>query len=121
MHELAIAYELVEIAENAARGANAERVTVVRLRLGVFSGVVKEALWFGYDTATQGTLLEGSQLEIEDVPLVMACADCGQQSTALSIQDLRCPVCGSSATTIEHGKELELTSMEIVDHANATA
>jgi hydrogenase nickel incorporation protein HypA/HybF len=121
MHELSIACDLVEIAEAAARTAHAERVAVVYLKLGVFAGVVKEALLFGYDTATKGTLLEGSRLEIEDVPLVVFCSVCNCESQLTSIQCFECPICSNPVTEIRRGKELELTSMEIIEHANETA
>jgi hydrogenase nickel incorporation protein HypA/HybF len=121
MHELSIACDLVEMAEVAARAAHAERVAVVHLKLGVFAGVVKDALLFGYDTATQGTLLEGSRREIEDVPLVVYCSRCDQERQLHTIQCFECPTCGNPISDIRHGKELELTSMEIIEHANATA
>jgi hydrogenase nickel incorporation protein HypA/HybF len=113
MHELSIAYNLVEMAEAAAREAGAERVEVLHLRLGLFAGVVKDALFFGYDLATEGTLLQGSKLEIEDVPLVIYCKDCDRESELPSVQLFQCPICGSPSADIRHGRELELTSMEI--------
>jgi len=121
MHELSIAMNLIELAEGAARSAHAEHVRLVRLRLGVFAGVVKEALLFGYDIAAKGTLLEGSLLEIEDVPLVIYCPQCDRKYELESIQSLWCPCCGHHDTDIYQGLELELTSMEIVEHENETA
>lgn len=121
MHELSIAMNLIELAEGAARSAHAERVNVVRLRLGVFAGVVKEALLFGYDIAARGTLLEDSLLEIEEVPLVIYCPQCDHKSELGSVQSLWCPHCGHHDTEICQGQELELTSMEIVEHENETA
>ena len=61
MHELSIAHSLVESAVDAAEKAGARRVTRVHLRLGALSGVVRNALEFGYEITTQGTLLEGSE------------------------------------------------------------
>lgn len=113
MHELSIAYNLVEIAESAARDAGAGHVDVLHLKLGVFAGVVKDALYFGYDLATEGTLLQGSRLEIEDVPLVVYCPVCERETELPSIQLFQCPTCGNPAADIRHGRELELTSMEI--------
>ncbi len=121
MHELSVACDLVELAERAALAAHAERVAVVHLKLGVLSGVVKDALLFGYETAVKGTLLEGSRLDIEEVPLVAYCAFCDKERQLPSIQSFQCPVCGNDATDIRRGKELELKAMEIVEHANETA
>lgn len=120
MHELAIACDLVEIAETAAQSAEAEQVAVVHLRLGVFAGVVKEALLFGYDSATRGTLLEGSRLEIEDVPLVVYCPVCDAEHQLMCIQLFQCPVCETPVIEIRRGQELEIVSMEIIKHANET-
>ena len=41
------------------------------------SGVVKEALLFSYDLACEGTLLEGSSLVIEEIPVMVHCPTCG--------------------------------------------
>jgi hydrogenase/urease nickel incorporation metallochaperone HypA len=66
MHELSIAVNIVEIAEEEAARNNAIRVQAVRLRLGSLAGVAKEALRFSYAIACEGTSLEGSQLLIDD-------------------------------------------------------
>jgi hydrogenase nickel incorporation protein HypA/HybF len=115
MHELSIAHGLVEIASAAAQDADASRVTVVHLRLGALSGVVAEALHFGWDVATQGTLLEDACLEIEQVPVVAYCPHCASEVTIAEIQRLHCPHCDSPTPRIVRGKEIELTSLEIVD------
>lgn len=114
MHELSIAVELVNVAEDAAHRANAVRVEVVHLRLGVMAGVVKDALWFAYDVATKDTVLEGSRLEIEDVPLVVYCAECEQEMALPSTQYFACPVCNTPTTDIRQGRELEIETMEII-------
>ena len=112
MHELAIASSLVESAELAARQAGAGRVTQVFLRLGALSGVSKEALLFSYDVAARGTLLEGSQLIIEDVPVAIYCESCRAEVRLPGIR-LRCPRCGRLSPHIRQGKELEIVGIEI--------
>ncbi len=113
MHELSIALDLVEVAESAARAAGAQAVETVNLRVGVLSGVVKEALLFVYDSATEGTMLENSRLVIEDVPLVVFCPDCQRESELPSIQLLQCPHCGTYTADVRQGRELEIVSLEV--------
>lgn len=121
MHELSIAYNLVEITEQVARDNNVSQVAAVHLRLGVFAGVVKDALLFGYDIATQDTPLAGSQLIIEDVPLVVYCPVCDAEKTLPSIQYFACPTCSTPTTDIRQGKEMEIISIEIAeDEAHET-
>jgi hydrogenase nickel incorporation protein HypA/HybF len=115
MHELSIAYSLVETATTAAQQAHAAGVTVVYLRLGVISGVVTDALQFGWEIATAGTLLAGARLEIEEVPLVVHCPQCDRDVSLPSPQYFFCPQCHAPTPTIVQGRELELKAMEILD------
>lgn len=115
MHELSIAYNLVEIAQNAAHQAGATQVRAVHLQLGAMSGVVESALRFGYDIATQGTLLEGSTLQIETVPVVVYCPTCAAERTLKSIQLFQCPVCETPTADVRQGRELEILYLEIDD------
>ncbi len=113
MHELSIAYSLVEAAGHAAQQAGAARVAAVFLRLGPLSGVVQDALLFCYDIATRSTLLEGSRLVIENVPVIIYCESCGREYELPSIQNFRCPACGEPTRHIRQGRELEIVGLEI--------
>lgn len=115
MHELSIAYNIVQIADDAACDAGVDHVDAVHLRLGQLSGVVSEALWFGYDIAARGTRLEGSRLEIEDVPAVIFCSQCRIERALESIQQFCCPVCGTPSMDIRSGRELEIAYVEYSD------
>ena len=113
MHELSIAHSLVESAVDAAEKAGARRVTRVLLRLGALSGVVRNALEFGYEITTQGTLLEGSELVIEELPVIVDCDVCHSQTTLHDLQGFACPACGAPGPRMIQGRELELQSIEI--------
>ncbi len=119
MHELSIAMSLVELAsEEAARLGNVH-VDALHLRLGPLSGVVKEALAFSFELASAGTPIEGSRLEIEDMPVKVFCGRCGEERTLDSVQHFRCPVCGEPTADVRAGRELELTALEVSDDAAA--
>lgn len=115
MHELSIAHELVSIADQAARKAGATRVTRAHLRLGALAGVVADSLQFGYGIATQGTLLDGSELVIHELPVVIYCDSptCQREYELPGAQSFRCPVCGQPAAKLVQGKELQIESIEI--------
>jgi len=113
MHELSIMQNVVEAALEAAQESHAIRVTSVKLRIGVLAGVVKDSLLFCYEVATQGTLLEGSSLRIEELPVIVDCAVCGMARTLPGVQSFRCPVCRTPATRLLQGRELEIESIEI--------
>ncbi len=120
MHELSIALSIVEGAgEEAARRGG--KVSVVHLRLGQLSGVVKDALLFSYDLACEGTLLEGSQLMIEEEPVVVFCPECAAERALASIQSFRCPVCGALTPDVVRGRELELVALELTYEQHAAS
>ena len=64
MHELSIAISIIEMVEDEVATRGAVEVTAVHLKLGMLSGVVKEALLFSYEVACAGTSLEGSKLRL---------------------------------------------------------
>jgi hydrogenase nickel incorporation protein HypA/HybF len=113
MHELSIAYSLVELASQSALEAGAKRVVSVHLKLGALSGVVRGALEFSYDIATEGTLLEGSRLVITELPVRIYCASCQQEVDLPGIQRFRCPRCDTPSGDIRQGREMEVESIEI--------
>ena len=117
MHELSVALSLVGAACEQVDALGNVRVEAVRVRVGPLSGVVKEALSFCFEVAAQGTRLEGARLEIEDVPIIVLCPHCGVERRLSSMQHFRCPVCDQPTSDVLHGRELELTALEVSDRA----
>ena len=113
MHELSLAAELVAVAEEAARAAGAARVTAVRLRIGDLSGVAVDALRFAYDVVTAGTLLAGSRLDAVRVPAAVYCPRCERVAELASVQDFRCPACGTPTGDVRAGRELEIDTLDV--------
>jgi len=113
MHELSIAMSIVEMAEEEAASRGGVRVHAVHLRLGPLSGVVKEALLSSYEMACAASPLEGSQLVIEEVPIMVFCSTCQAARRVASLQWMCCPECGAPSPDVLQGKELEITALEL--------
>jgi hydrogenase nickel incorporation protein HypA/HybF len=112
MHELSIATSIVELATEEA-GERGVGIRAVHLKLGPLSGVVKRALLSAYELACEQTILEGSKLIIDQVPIEIYCPNCDAPRTLTSMQWFICPVCESPVSEVLHGKELEVTALEI--------
>jgi hydrogenase nickel incorporation protein HypA/HybF len=112
MHELSIAMSIVELAEEEAARRGVQ-ITAVHLKLGALSGVVKEALLGSYEMASDDTPLKGSRLIIEEVPVAVFCSRCRAQRPISSVQLFCCAECGTPASEIVRGKEIELVALEI--------
>ena len=116
MHELSIAVSLVDAASEEAAQAGAERVSAVHLKLGALSGVVRDALAFSFDIATENTMLEGAALNIKEVPAVAFCPRCQAEKQLTEVHPAfraACPACGTPTPELRQGKELEITAIEI--------
>lgn len=114
MHELSIACSIVESVEENLPDPNS-RATKVNLRIGALSGVVKDALEFSFDIATDGTRAAGAKLEIEELPVIVRCMTCDIDTTLGNPPIFRCEKCGESTANIIQGKELEIVSIEVED------
>lgn len=113
MHELSIAISMIDQIIEESESRNGLDVEVVHLKLGVFSGVDKDALLFSYELACEGTQLQGSHLVIETVPLIMYCELCRKSRTPPSMYELCCPECQAPGQTIISGQEIEVTALEV--------
>lgn len=116
MHELGIAESILDAIEvEAARFPNA-RPTRAGLKIGELSGVNADSLKFCFDAIVSGTKFESLRLEIECCPRRQRCQECGRDFTVLNYE-LRCPHCGSESSECIGGDELELSHLEVEEHA----
>lgn len=116
MHELSIAQSIIEIAEEKAREGNSQCIQVIKIRLGEFTTVVREALEFAFEVARRETLAENARLEIEIVPMVARCVACGSVSNPVREVCLLCPQCGLPLEVVS-GEELQVEYIEIESEA----
>ena len=112
MHELSIMESALNLALEQARQNGAVRVHVLRLRIGVLSGVVPEALQFAFEVLIPGTPAEGAELIIDNVPARFWCQTCQREFEADDIF-AECPDCSRLSGDLRAGREMELASMEI--------
>lgn len=109
MHEWGIACDLVRRVEDEGRSRGARRITVVKVRIGSLSGVVAEALRFGFEAAASGTIVLPDALACEAVAAEAVCTDCARRFSDPDGLEL-CPGCGSAAKRTVTGTEMEMVS-----------
>lgn len=111
MHEFSIMQVALEQALAEARRAKATHVREIRLRVGVLSGVVPDALQFAFEALAPGTAAEGGKLMVEEVPARFHCAVCVSDFESANLF-AKCPKCGC-AGELRGGRELELSALEV--------
>ncbi len=112
MHELTLACDMVDIACETATREGAERVEAIELEIGLLSGVLAEALIFGFATACRGTVAEGAGIELFPEPGRGVCRQCGRISS-LETFLTRCPECGSPGLCVSGGDCLRLRAIRV--------
>lgn len=112
MHELGIMTGVMDAVETSARQAGANKVIKVSLSVGVMTESVEEALSFAFEALSGGTMCEGAELVITMVQPKSTCDECGE-SFEHDRFHMTCPKCGSFATRLIAGKELQIDSIEV--------
>ena len=94
------------------RTRNLIAVKKIGLKIGVLSGLLPDALAFGFEALVKDTPLEKTLLEIEHVPVSGTCEDCGKNEV---IDELKfsCPACGSTRIKMTAGDELRIAYLEV--------
>ncbi len=108
MHELGITQNIVAIVSEHAKG---QKVSRVLLEIGKLSAIMPDAIRFCFDICSQGTVLEGSTLEILEIPGLGKCRQCGAE-IALDKPFGICQ-CGSVQLDLINGEELKINEIEI--------
>jgi len=112
MHEVSTMAEAVRMAVESAQASGAVRIISLRLRIGVLSGAVPDAMRFAWDVVSRDTLAAGARLEIESVPGLCWCAECRTEFACADFFN-ECPRCHNVSGELRRGRELEIASVEI--------
>ncbi len=112
MHELSICQGIVQVIEEQAASQQFRSVEQVWLEIGPLAGVELDALRFGFDVVTKGTVAENARLTIIETEGAAWCLPCGKTVTVSQRFDA-CPDCGSYQMQITGGDELRIKEMEV--------
>lgn len=112
MHELAIAQSALQQVLREAERAGAGQVSRIVLRVGALSGVETDALRFAFDALLPASPAAGAQLEIELVPALARCRDCGHDFAPASDTLFECPRCRAFGAELRSGRELDLVRID---------
>jgi hydrogenase nickel incorporation protein HypA/HybF len=114
MHEAGIMQSALDIAEQKARAAGATSIHEIRLRVGVMTGVVPEALEHAFAVLKDGTMAEDACLVVDYVPAIAWCSACRKEFESSELVCL-CPACKAPSVQLRKGRELEIVSLEVND------
>ncbi|MHB8888321.1 MAG: hydrogenase maturation nickel metallochaperone HypA [Acidobacteriaceae bacterium] len=112
MHEIGIAAAIIEAGQVEAAGRPGAKLVRIGVRIGVLSGVDKDALQFAVSALVAGTDLEALILEIQYCQRRNKCAKCSHEFET-AMYSAACPLCRNEDTILVGGDELEVVCVEL--------
>lgn len=114
MHEFSLVQAVLDTLQRYSAQAGWGRIKKVTLRIGDMRQVIPETMRFAFRTAVKGTPLDGAELEIVPVPIVIRCPRCGREWGEEHMGFI-CPFCGCDDAQMTQGRELDIDSVEVED------
>jgi len=111
VHEMGIVAGILDAAADAAKKAEAERITEIHITVGELTEIVDFALHFAFEALTPGTLAEGATLTVNRIGARSRCVECDTEFDHGRFE-MACPDCGSYFCKLLQGKELRIDSIE---------
>ncbi len=115
MHEMSYILRLANMAADTAKANNANKVESVSIQVGEMTGLIPEYLERYYPKAVDGTILEGSKLEIEYLPVLVKCKTCGCNYHPDKTNEYLCPSCHNAGSDLLQGREFLIKNIVIDD------
>jgi len=112
MHELTMAQELIRIVEDEQLRHGFEKVEVVKIKAGGFSGIDRHALDFAFQVVREGTCAAQARLELNIEPVKIVCRSCGFSMSARDAAS-SCPLCKSLDIALEGDSSFEIVALEV--------
>lgn len=104
MHEIGVLMEVVKTVERFAAENEVEKIEKLVLQIGELSSMIPKYMKTLYPAAIEGTILEGSSLEIEILPANGFCKDCKKVFNIMQ-NNGKCPLCNMKNWDMLGGKE----------------
>jgi hydrogenase nickel incorporation protein HypA/HybF len=112
MHELSLAESINKTIVALCKRSDWARVRRVVLKVGHMRQVDPELLAFAFGVVGKGTVSEGAELSVLELPVVFVCHSCGRETSSEGTVFI-CSGCGSANVELRSGMELTIESMEV--------
>ena len=128
MHEYSVMNQLVSALLDELDGRDIDRVKEVRIEVGELTFLGTDQLEFAYETLSKDTILEGSELDIEEIDSEIRCGECGYEggvnysdrtSVHYNVPVISCPECDSKPDVVQ-GKETQIVGVTAVEEEDET-
>jgi hydrogenase nickel incorporation protein HypA/HybF len=110
MHELSLAFEVIDIAQREAAKNNVTAIREIHLEVGNLSGVEADAFQSALEMLVRNTLLENASIRMTKTPGKGKCIACNNEFDMKSRVET-CPECHCFPSEIVGGEEFRIVSL----------
>lgn len=111
MHEAAIVEGLMRILERQAAQHGVSAIRRVNVKVGRLRAVEPQQLVSCFEMFAEGTIADGAELAVDEVPVRARCRACGHEFEVPRYR-FECPACGGGDVEVIQGQELYIESFE---------
>ncbi len=111
MHEMSVARSLIKSLEEIKDKEGLLRITEVRVKVGILTGVEPSLLEKAFYYIKRGTSFEDTNIIIEIEGIRVKCINCGYECI-VKAYNYACPSCGSPEISLEGGDSLIIESVK---------
>lgn len=111
MHEAAIVEGLMRILERQAAQHGVSAIRRVNVKVGRLRAVEPQQLVSCFEMFAEGTIADGAELAVDEVPVRARCRACGREFEVPRYR-FECPACGGGDVEVIQGQELYIESFE---------
>jgi hydrogenase nickel incorporation protein HypA/HybF len=112
VHELSICGSIADIVR---RHSDQRRVETIHVQVGQLRQIVPGTLVYCWSLVSADTALDGSVLEVEEIPGRISCRDCGHVAEIGPYPVFVCDECRGVEITVLTGEEFLITSLELAE------
>ncbi len=112
VHELSICSSIADIVR---RHAPDRQVETIHVQVGQLRQIVPDTLVYCWTLVSADTSLDGSVLDVEQIPARIACVACGYSAEVGPLPSFVCAKCACTEITVTSGEEFMITSLDLVE------
>ncbi len=112
MHELSIMEGVLDMVRESAGQNNIRKINRLKLVIGKLTMIMPDSLQFAFEVLSQEDMFRGAVLEIQEVPALIKCKVCDNETVQEDPYLFVCAACGSNQVEITRGREMYLDYYE---------
>ena len=112
MHEIGVVKAVVNTVTDFARENHIDRIESVVLQIGELSLIIPEYVTEIYPMVVKESMLENTKLEIQIIPGMAECDDCGEIYNLIAGEGV-CPECGSRSKRVLSGRDFVIKELRV--------